>query len=72
MKYLFFYVVVPMAVSFVVQSILCREVKTGILRHAALMLTIISLSNQHLRLVGTILIDKTLQIYSWRKEGIDA
>lgn len=44
MKYLFFYVVVPMAVSLIVQSILCRKVKTGILRHAALMLPIISVA----------------------------
>lgn len=42
MKYLFLYFIAPAAISFLVQSILCRKVKKGILRHSALILPIIS------------------------------
>lgn len=36
------YFIVPAAVAFLIQSILCRRVKRGILRHGALVLPIIS------------------------------
>lgn len=42
MKYLLIYIISPAAVSFLVQSILCRKVKKGILRHGALLFPIIS------------------------------
>lgn len=42
MKYLMLYMIGPAAVSFLVQSILCRKVKKGILRHGALFFPIIS------------------------------
>lgn len=38
MKYLMLYMIGPAAVSFLVQSILCRKVKKGILRHGVLLL----------------------------------
>lgn len=41
MKNLFLCMIVPATVSFFVQSILCRKVKKGILRHAALILSLI-------------------------------
>lgn len=44
MKYLFLYFIAPAAISFLVQSILCRKVKKGILRHSALILPIISIA----------------------------
>lgn len=43
MKYLFIYFIVPAAVSFLVQSILCRKVKKGVLRHGALIFPMISI-----------------------------
>lgn len=44
MKYLMLYMLGPAAVSFLVQSILCRKVKRGILRHGVLLLPIVSLA----------------------------
>lgn len=44
MKYLMLYMIGPAAVSFLVQSILCRKVKRGILRHGVLLLPIVSLA----------------------------
>ena len=44
MKLLFLYFIAPATVSFLVQSILCRKVKKGILRHSALILPIISIA----------------------------
>lgn len=44
MKYLFLYFIAPAAVSLLVQSILCRKVKKGILRHGALILPVISIA----------------------------
>lgn len=41
MKYLLLYFIVPAAVSFLVQSILCRKVKKGVLRHGALLFPVI-------------------------------
>lgn len=38
---LFFYIVVPAAISFLVQSILCHRVKTGTLRYGVLILPLI-------------------------------
>ena len=43
MEFFFLYFVAPAAVSFLVQSILCRKVKKGILRHGTLILPIISI-----------------------------
>ena len=37
------YFIAPAAVSFLVQSILCRKVKKGLLRHGALIFPIISI-----------------------------
>lgn len=42
MRYLFLYFAAPALVSFLLQSILCRKVKNGVLRHGALILPIIS------------------------------
>lgn len=42
MKYLLIYFIVPAVVSFLVQSILCRKVKKGVLRHGALLFPVIS------------------------------
>lgn len=44
MKYLFLYFIAPAAISFLVQSVLCRKVKKGLLRHGALILPIISIA----------------------------
>lgn len=44
MKYLFFYFIAPAAVSFLVQGILCRKAKKGMLRHGALVFPVISVS----------------------------
>lgn len=44
MKYLMLYMIGPAAVSFLVQSILCRKVKKGILRHGVLLLPIVSVA----------------------------
>lgn len=41
MNYLLMYIIVPAVVSFLMQSILCRKVKKGILRHGALILSVI-------------------------------
>ena len=41
MEYLFWYFIVPMIVSFLVQSVLCRKVKRGIVRQGTLILPII-------------------------------
>lgn len=43
MKYLFLYFIVPAAISFLVQSILCHKVKKGVLRHGVLILPMISI-----------------------------
>lgn len=44
MKYLLLYMIGPAAVSFLAQSILCRKVKKGILRHGALLFPIVSVT----------------------------
>lgn len=44
MKYLFLYFIVPAVAVFLLQSILCRKLKKGILRHGALILPIISIT----------------------------
>ena len=41
MRIVFLYVIVPAAAAFLVQTILCHKVKKGILRHGALIFTII-------------------------------
>lgn len=41
MKYVFCYLFVPAVVAFLVQSILCRRVKKGLLRYGALVLPFI-------------------------------
>lgn len=43
MRYLVLYFIAPAAVSFLVESILCRKVKKGVLRHGALIFPIISI-----------------------------
>lgn len=43
MKYLFLYFIIPMIVAFLVQNLLCRRVKKGILRHGVLILPMISI-----------------------------
>lgn len=50
MRGFFLYFIIPVAVSFLVQTILCHKVKKGILRHGALIFTIISMV-----LAGTVL-----------------
>ncbi len=42
MKYLLLYLIVPAALSFLMQSILCHKVKKGILRHGVLVFPVIS------------------------------
>lgn len=44
MKYLLLYFIAPAAAAFLVQSLLCRKVKKGILRHGALIFSIISIT----------------------------
>lgn len=44
MKYLVLCIFVPTIVSFIIQSVLCRKVKKGILRHGALVLPAISIA----------------------------
>ena len=43
MEFFFLYFIAPPAVSFLVQSMLCRIMKKGILRHGALVLLLISI-----------------------------
>ncbi len=50
MRYLFLYFIVPAVLCFLVQSILCRKVDRGILRHGALIFVMIPMGVGGVRL----------------------
>lgn len=41
MKYLFLFIIVPAAITFLAQSVLCRRVKKGLLRYFALVFALL-------------------------------
>lgn len=43
MKYMFLFIILPAGISFLGQSVLCRRVKKGMFRHAALIFSLIAI-----------------------------